>query len=46
MENVDRSAYTGDSIVVAPAVTLSPAEFSMLRKAYLNIVEELGRRRL
>ena len=43
MENVDPvGVHTGDSIVVAPAVTLSPAEFSMLRKAALNIVEELG----
>ena len=43
MENVDPvGVHTGDSIVVAPAVTLSPDEFSMLRKAALNIVEELG----
>ena len=34
--------HTGDSIVVAPAVTLAPQEFAMLRKAALNIVEELG----
>ena len=43
MENVDPvGVHTGDSIVVAPAVTLNPEEFSMLRKAALNIVEELG----
>ena len=43
MENVDPvGVHTGDSIVVAPAVTLAPQEFSMLRKAALNIVEELG----
>ena len=43
MENVDPvGVHTGDSIVVAPAVTLTPEEFSMLRKASLNIVEELG----
>ncbi len=43
MENVDPvGVHTGDSIVVAPAVTLTPDEFGMLRKAALNIVEELG----
>ena len=43
MENVDPvGVHTGDSIVVAPAVTLAPQEFAMLRKAALNIVEELG----
>ncbi len=43
MENVDPvGVHTGDSIVVAPAVTLNPDEFGMLRKAALNIVEELG----
>ncbi len=43
MENVDPvGVHTGDSIVVAPAVTLSPAEFGMLRNAALNIVQALG----
>ena len=43
MENVDPvGVHTGDSIVVAPAMTLSPKEFSMLRKASLDIVSELG----
>lgn len=43
MENVDPvGVHTGDSIVVAPAVTLSPAEYGMLRDAALNIVTELG----
>ena len=43
MENVDPvGIHTGDSIVVAPAVTLSETEFQMLRKAALNIVTALG----
>ncbi len=43
MENVDPvGVHTGDSIVVAPAVTLTPAEFGMLRSAALNIVQALG----
>ena len=43
MENVDPvGVHTGDSIVVAPAVTLSETEYSMLRKAALNIVTALG----
>ncbi len=42
MENVDPvGVHTGDSIVVAPAVTLSSQEFTMLRTAALNIVSEL-----
>lgn len=43
MENVDPvGVHTGDSIVVAPAVTLTPVEYGMLRNAALNIVTELG----
>ena len=43
MENVDPvGVHTGDSIVVAPAVTLTPQEFGMLRSAALNIVQALG----
>lgn len=43
MENVDPvGVHTGDSIVVAPAVTLSPDEYGMLRTAALNIVDALG----
>ena len=43
MENVDPvGVHTGDSIVVAPAVTLTPKEFGMLRSAALNIVQALG----
>ncbi|MCL2055218.1 MAG: carbamoyl-phosphate synthase large subunit [Oscillospiraceae bacterium] len=43
MENVDPvGVHTGDSIVIAPAVTLSPKEYSMLRNASVNIVSELG----
>ena len=42
MENVDPvGVHTGDSIVVAPAVTLSTKEYSMLRDAALSIVDEL-----
>ncbi len=43
MENMDPvGVHTGDSIVVAPAVTLTPKEFGMLRSAALNIVQALG----
>ena len=43
MENVDPvGVHTGDSIVVAPAVTLSNREYQMLRTAALNIVNALG----
>ena len=43
MENVDPvGIHTGDSIVVAPAVTLSSKEYSMLRTAALAIITELG----
>lgn len=42
MENVDPvGIHTGDSIVVAPALTLSPKEYNMLKTAALNIIEEL-----
>jgi len=43
MENVDPvGVHTGDSIVVAPALTLSPKEYQMLRNASLSIVSALG----
>ena len=43
MENVDPvGIHTGDSIVVAPAVTLSTKEYTMLRTAALSIITELG----
>ena len=43
MENVDPvGIHTGDSIVVAPAVTLSTKEYNMLRSAALAIINELG----
>ncbi|MBQ9115803.1 MAG: carbamoyl-phosphate synthase large subunit, partial [Clostridia bacterium] len=43
MENVDPvGVHTGDSIVVAPAVTLSDREFKMLHDASLAIITELG----
>ncbi len=43
MENVDPvGIHTGDSIVVAPALTLSAKEYGMLRQAALDIVEAIG----
>ena len=43
MENFDPvGVHTGDSIVIAPAVTLSDKEYQMLRSAALAIVDELG----
>ena len=43
MENVDPvGVHTGDSIVVAPAQTLSSKEAQMLRTSALNIITELG----
>ena len=43
MENVDPvGVHTGDSIVVAPAVTLSCKEYNMLRSSALAIITELG----
>lgn len=43
MENFDPvGIHTGDSIVIAPAVTLSNPEYQMLRTASLNIVTALG----
>ncbi len=43
MENFDPvGVHTGDSIVIAPAVTLADREYQMLRTASLNIVTSLG----
>ena len=43
MENVDPvGVHTGDSIVVAPAQTLTAPEAVMLRSSALNIVTALG----
>ena len=43
MENFDPvGVHTGDSIVIAPAVTLSNREYQMLRTAALTIVDGLG----
>ncbi|MCL2366100.1 MAG: carbamoyl-phosphate synthase large subunit [Oscillospiraceae bacterium] len=43
MENIDPvGVHTGDSIVIAPAVTLADREYQMLRKASLDIVCSLG----
>ena len=43
MENVDPvGVHTGDSIVVAPAMTLSDADYQMLRQASIDIICSLG----
>ena len=43
MENFDPvGVHTGDSIVVAPAQTLTDYEYQMLRSASLRIIRELG----
>ncbi|MCL2088639.1 MAG: carbamoyl-phosphate synthase large subunit [Oscillospiraceae bacterium] len=43
MENLDPvGVHTGDSIVIAPAVTLADKEYQMLRTASLDIVTSLG----
>ncbi len=43
MENFDPvGIHTGDSIVVAPCMTLSDKEYQMLRSASLNIITELA----
>ncbi|MBE7048530.1 MAG: carbamoyl-phosphate synthase large subunit [Ruminococcaceae bacterium] len=42
MENIDPvGVHTGDSVVIAPAQTLSDKEYQMLRKASLNIIHAL-----
>ena len=42
MENFDPvGVHTGDSIVIAPTVTLADKEYQMLRSAALNIISEL-----
>ncbi|HWQ74295.1 MAG TPA: carbamoyl-phosphate synthase large subunit, partial [Syntrophomonas sp.] len=42
MENFDPvGVHTGDSIVIAPAVTLADKEYQMLRSAALNIINAL-----
>ena len=43
MENFDPvGVHTGDSIVIAPAVTLADKEYQMLRSAALNIIQAMG----
>ena len=43
MENVDPvGIHTGDSVVVAPALTLSDKEYQMLRSASLDIISSIG----
>ncbi|MBE6828540.1 MAG: carbamoyl-phosphate synthase large subunit [Ruminococcaceae bacterium] len=43
MENLDPvGIHTGDSIVTAPALTLSDKEYQMLRSASLDIISSIG----
>ena len=43
MENMDPvGIHTGDSIVIAPAVTLADREYQMLRSAAINIIQAMG----
>ncbi|MCD7928365.1 MAG: carbamoyl-phosphate synthase large subunit [Oscillospiraceae bacterium] len=43
MENFDPvGVHTGDSIVIAPCVTLADKEYQMLRSAALQIIDTLG----
>lgn len=43
MENVDPvGIHTGDSIVVAPTMTLNKADFDMLKASALKIIDEIG----
>ena len=43
MENVDPvGVHTGDSVVVAPALTLSDREYQMLRTASLDMIAAIG----
>jgi len=43
MENFDPvGVHTGDSIVIAPTVTLADREYQMLRSAALSIIKALG----
>ncbi len=43
MENVDPvGVHTGDSVVVAPTLTLADREYQMLRSASLQIISHLG----
>lgn len=43
MENIDPvGVHTGDSIVIAPSQTLSDVEYQLLRKASLDIINEVG----
>lgn len=43
MENIDPvGIHTGDSIVVAPTLTLADKEYQMLRSAALKIIDSIG----
>ena len=43
IENVDpMGIHTGDSITVAPALTLTDKEYQKMRSASINILREIG----
>ncbi|MGB0496849.1 MAG: carbamoyl-phosphate synthase large subunit [Rubricella sp.] len=43
IENVDpMGVHTGDSITVAPALTLTDREYQMMRTASINVLREIG----
>ncbi|WP_107497190.1 carbamoyl-phosphate synthase large subunit [Thalassobius sp. I31.1] len=43
IENVDpMGVHTGDSITVAPALTLTDKEYQMMRTASINVLREIG----
>ncbi len=43
IENIDpMGVHTGDSITVAPALTLSDKEYQMMRSASINVLREIG----
>ena len=43
IENIDpMGVHTGDSITVAPALTLTDKEYQMMRTASLNVLREIG----
>ena len=43
IENIDAmGVHTGDSVTVAPAQTLTDAEYQVMRNAALNIMREIG----
>jgi carbamoyl-phosphate synthase large subunit len=45
IENIDpMGVHTGDSITVAPAMTLTDREYQEMRDAAIKIIREIGRR--